>query len=190
MPASSGSACGQGGRSDGPAAWQVGLDPVEEQRRLVDEVLQRSGVLDDRRLGHLVEPEPLVRGQVPPGVDDDPEVLRVDVALDRLQQLEAAHVGQVQVEHHAVERLALQRLEGLGRGADGRDPDVAVAERGDDAGPLDLVVLDDQQLPDPAIEEALDAGEGVVERLLAHRLLEEGERPEPDARAASCRRPR
>ena len=54
---------------------EVGLDPVEEQRRLVDEVLQRPDVLDDRRLGHLVEPGLLLGGQVPAGVDDDPEVL-------------------------------------------------------------------------------------------------------------------
>ena len=34
------------------------------------------------------------------------------------------------------------------------------------------------RLLDPPFEEALDAGEGVVQRLLAHRLLQEGEGPE------------
>ena len=84
---------------------EVGLDPVQEQGRLVDQVLQRPDVLDDRRLGHLVEPGLLLGGQVPAGVDDDPEALGVDLPLDRLQQLQAAHVGQAEVEHQAVERL-------------------------------------------------------------------------------------
>ena len=168
------------GRRAARRRMEFGLDPVEEQGRLIDQMLQRPGVLDDGRLGHLLESVLLLPGEVPPRVDDDPEVLRVDVPLDRLQELEAVHVGQVQVEHHAVERPGPQGLEGLGGRPDGGDADVGVADRGGDVAALDLVVLHDQQLPDPALQETFDGGEGIVQRLLAHGLLEEGKRPQPD----------
>src|SRR5512135_304061 len=71
---------------------EFGLDPVEEQGRLVDQALQRSDVLDDGRLGHLLQTIPLVGRQVAPGVDHDAEVQGVDLPLDRLQQVEAADV--------------------------------------------------------------------------------------------------
>ena len=63
-----------------------------------------------------------------------------------LEQLEAGHVGQAQVEDAAVERLRRAASRSASRaGADGRDLDVVVAEQLDDALPLDVVVLDDQQ---------------------------------------------
>ena len=40
------------------------------------------------------------------------------LGLHLLEQLEAAHVGQPQIEHAAVERLGAQRVERLGAGAD------------------------------------------------------------------------
>ena len=75
LPARSGSACWPWCSICRVAGRRLGLDPVQEQGRLVDEVLQRPDVLDDGRLGQLVEPGLLLGGQVPPGVDDDPEAL-------------------------------------------------------------------------------------------------------------------
>ena len=40
-----------------------------------------------------------------------------------------------------------------------------------------LVVLDDEQLLDRPLDEGVEPGEGVVERLLGHGLLQEGQRP-------------
>ena len=51
------------------------------------------------------------------------------VVADALEHLEARHVGQPQVEHHAVVRLLAQRVERLGAGAGRVDLDVVVAEQ-------------------------------------------------------------
>ena len=84
---------------------QVGLDAVEEERRLVEQALRRAHVLDDDRLGQPLELASLPSSsQVLAGVDDDRQRRAGrGCLLDLLDQLEARHVGQPEVEHHAVE---------------------------------------------------------------------------------------
>ena len=105
----------------------------------------------------------LVGGELLAGEDDDRQVVQGRLGLDLLQQLEAGHVGQAQVEHDAVERPVEQRLERLAAGGDGRELDVVVAEQLDDRLPLDVVVLDDQQPLGARGGEVLEAVEGGFE---------------------------
>ena len=74
-------------------------------------------------------------------------------------------------------RSALERGQRLGARPDGGRLDVVVADEGDDAVELRLVVLDDEQPLDRPLDEGVEPGEGVVERLLGHGLLQEGQGP-------------
>ena len=124
---------------------QVGHDAMEEQRGLVQQPLGRLDVLEDDALGHGLEPHFIVVGKLLAGEDDDGNILQGWFRLKLLQQLEAAHVRQAQVEHDAVERPVEQGVERLAAGGDGRQLDVLMVEQLDDGLALDVVVLDDQK---------------------------------------------
>ena len=51
------------------------LHAVEEERRLVEQTLRRLDVLDDDRLGELLEPRLLLLAEILAGVDDDRQLL-------------------------------------------------------------------------------------------------------------------
>src|SRR5262249_55035647 len=59
---------------------------------------------------------------------------------------------------------------GPGRG----DLNALLAQQTDDALPLDLVVLDDEQVLDLSVRSGANAGEGLVQDLLANGLLQPG----------------
>ena len=85
-------------------------------------------------------------GQLLAGEDDDRHVAQRRLGLQLVEQLEAGHVGQPQIDDAAVERRrSSSAVERLGAGADRGDLDVVVIEQLDDAVALDVVVLDDQQ---------------------------------------------
>ena len=68
-------------------------------------------------------------------------------ACIRLEQLEAGHVGQAQVEHDAIERPVPHRGQRGFAAVDRHDFDVVVIQQLDDRVSLDVVVFDDQQAP-------------------------------------------
>ncbi len=70
---------------------------------------------------------------------------QLGLGVHLLQQVEARHVGQAQVQHHAVEGLVGQCRQRLAAGAGRHDVDVVVAQQLDNGLLLDLVVLDHQQ---------------------------------------------
>ena len=124
---------------------QIGDDAVQEERGLVQQSLRRLDVFQDDALGHRLESRLLIGGEILAGEDDHGDIRQSRLGMDFLQQFEAGHVGQSQVEHHAVERLVEHRLQRLAAGGDGHRLDVFVAQQFDDGLPLDVVVLDDQQ---------------------------------------------
>ena len=65
-------------------------------------------------------------GQLAAREHDDRRLAQARILLDLRQQLEAGHVRQPQIEHHAVEAAAAQGRERRGTGAGGGDLDVAV----------------------------------------------------------------
>ena len=85
---------------------QVGDDAVQEQRRLVEQPLGQLDALDDDAARHRVQLRVLLRRQLAAGEDDDRQVGEPPVVADRFEQLEARHVGQPQIEHDAIGRLA------------------------------------------------------------------------------------
>ena len=70
--------------------------------------------------------------------------------------------------------LLLEQRQGFLSGPDRGRLDVAVADELDDRLALDVVVFDDKQVADLAVEEATDAGEGLVERFAVDRLRQVG----------------
>ena len=149
---------------------------MEEERRLVEQPLRRAGVLDDDRLGEALQLRLLALRELLRGVDDHGQVARRLLALHLLEEREAGHLRQPEVEDHAVERrLLVERRECLLGGADGDDLDVAVAAHElDDRPALRLVVVDDEQALDVSVDERLDPAEHLVECLERRRLLEVG----------------
>src|SRR5581483_1531816 len=109
------------------------------------------------------------------GEDDDRHFGERLVGLDLLQYLEAGHVRQAKIEHHAVALLLAQRLERAGTGAGGDDLDVVMAEELGDRKLLARIVLDDEETSPPRLGELLDARERRVDALGGRRLGDEGE---------------
>src|SRR6266540_1640534 len=156
---------------------QLPLDAVQEERRLVEQALGRARVLHHDRVGELAQLGRLALRQLLARVDDHRRRREPRVLLDLLEELETAALRELQVEHHAVVPLQLQRLERLLARADSRHLDVvASADQLDDRAPLILVVLDDEHTLDLTVDEAADLDERLLEPLLRDGLLEERDR--------------
>ena len=123
----------------------------------------------------------LLLRQLLAGVDDHRDLRQPRVLLHLLEQVEAAHVGEPEIEDQAVEVLRVERRERFRAGRDRRALHVPVADQLDDALALDVVVLDDQQVADLAVDEAGNRGEGLLERFAFDRLGQVRHRPEPHA---------
>jgi hypothetical protein len=95
---------------------------------------------------------------------------------DLVEQVEAGDVRQGQVQHHAVEALAGQRLERRRSGLGRHDAHVGIADQRDDRFALGHVVLDHQQRTLAAHQEFLDAREFFLQHLAADRLVDIGDR--------------
>src|SRR5438093_1931183 len=98
------------------------------------------------------------------------------VRLELLEKREAAHLRQLQVEDHAVVALPLELLECVLAGCHCDHLDVlAASDQVDDGLALRLVVLDDEQALEVAVDEAQDLAERLAEELPRDRLLDEGD---------------
>ena len=93
-------------RASAASARAGRLDPVEEQRRLVEQPLGRLHVLDDDRLGVRAAARSPLLGQLLAGVDDDRKLRqrRARRASARAARSRSCP-RRPEVEHHAVERL-------------------------------------------------------------------------------------
>lgn len=104
------------------------------------------------------------------------------------EQVEAAHLAsrvEPEVEDHAVEVLLVELAERFLGGADGGYIDIIVRNQLDDTLALLLVVLNDQQAFRNGVDESGDSSKRRIERFLANRLGEEGNRAGVETRALS-----
>ena len=145
---------------------QRALHPVQEKSGFVEQALGRLDVLDDDGLRQLPELGFLALRQLLAGVDDHRHLRHRLIGAHLLEQLQAAHVRQAQVQHDAVEPPLLHLAERFLAGADRSDLDVAIADQLDQGVALHVIVLDDQQGAQLAIAEIADRVEGLVQRLL------------------------
>ena len=122
---------------------------------------RRSGefhALDHDAARHGVQPRVLLLGQFPAGEDHHRNIGQRVVFAHALEHLEAGHVRQPQIEHHAVARLLAQDRERILPGVGIEDFDVVMAEQLGDAHLLGLVVLHHQQAAAARLREFLDLG--------------------------------
>ena len=149
---------------------QGGLHLVQKQRDLVQQPLGRARVLDDDRLGKAPQPLLFVARERAAGVDDDWWKSDFLVLGHLLQQLVAAHVGQAQVHHHAVEGGAAQQLQRMPGGFGANDLHLAAAQQRAHAFALVLVVLHHQHAPQYLRELGLQALQRLHQFLALDRL--------------------
>ena len=125
---------------------QIGDDAVQEERGLVQQALRRFDILDDDAAGEHVQAGIFLRGKILAGEDDDRQLISGSRSLLKLlQKLESGHVGQPQVEHHAVVALLLDRGQRFAAGGDNVDIDVVVAQQRPDTELLRRIIFDDQE---------------------------------------------
>ena len=117
------------------------------------------------------------------------KIVTTEIGLQFLDQLEAAHVGQSQIEHHAIESLVLESAQRFLTGGDGRGVNVAVANQFHHAHALHVVVLDHQQFANATFGEVSNVVEGLAEVLMSDGLLHVIERALLAARAGALPRP-
>src|SRR4029079_8180847 len=103
------------------------------------------------------------------------------LAFPALHEIKAGHIGQTQIDHHAVEAAGVQHLERLCAGARTRDLDVAPAEQLANTATLGVVVLHHQKPLGRTVDEGVNAVERPGEGLLRYRLGEEIDGPEAEA---------
>ena len=96
------------------------------------------------------------------------------VGSQRFQHFKAGHVGQTQIEYHAVGGLPAQGVECVTSGAGGFDLHVVVAEQLGYAHLLGRVVFDDQQAFAPRCRIILDAGKRGFNAFHGCRFCHEG----------------
>ena len=153
---------------------QIGDDPVEEQRSLVQQPFRRTHILQNDALGHRLELCLFGGGQVPTSEDDHRHGRQRRLSVHPLQQLETGHVGKTQVEHDAIKRTLEQGLQRLAAGPDGCHFDVAGSEQFLGGASLDLVVLDDQEPLGARRREFLDPIERRLQSIGRGRFHQKG----------------
>ena len=156
-----------------PVGGQGGFQPVQEQGRLIKQPFVGALGLENNTVGVLAQPRFLVAGQVLAGIDHHRHRLVVIVAVQALQQLEAAHVRQCQIQDHAIIDGVTEGFECRLAAGDGGDLNALLVEQLADAFMLDSAVLHHQQAPHIGLDGGFDLGEGAEHLLLADRLGEE-----------------
>ena len=150
---------------------------MEEQRGFVEQPFRRFDALDDDAARHGVQLGILAGRQFAPGEHHDRHVGQRRLAAHAFQHLEARHVGQAEVEDHAIAGPLPQDFQRLLAGAGIDDLDVVVAEQLADAHLLGGIVLDHQQAAAARLREVLDLAQGVGDAFARRRLGDERERP-------------
>ena len=127
--------------------WQIGDHAVQEQRRLIEQSLRRLHPLETMLLA-------LRRSSLcSASVSSRPVNTTIGISLHSavqlhpIEQLEAGHVGQAQIEHDAVETALPSSSSASAPVPAERDCDVVVIEQLADAQLFRRIVLDHQQLP-------------------------------------------
>ena len=148
---------------------------MQEQRGFVEQALGRFDALHDNAARHRMQLRILVGREFAPGEDDNRRGRQRFVVTQALQNLEARHVGQPQIEHDTIGGLLLQPRQGGRAGIDRFDVDVVVSKKLGDAELLGRIILDDEQALAAMFDKGLDAGERSLEPFGRRRLVEEGE---------------
>ena len=86
-----------------------------------------------------------LRAQFPAGEHDNRHVRQRVIGAQFLQHIKAGHVGETQIEDHAVGGLTAQGIECLASGAGGFNLDIVIAEQFGNAHLLGGIIFNDEQ---------------------------------------------
>src|SRR5262245_10663167 len=115
---------------------------MQEQGSFVQKTLRRFHILDDDRACHTPQFGFFASAKLFSGVDNDWQLLETDLGLDPFDEFKATHIGQDEIQDHAVEALFSQRFKSLDAAADCAGHNVSVANQFNDAVTLDFIVFD------------------------------------------------
>ncbi len=149
---------------------------MQEQRGFVEQPVGRLHVFQHDALGERAQLLFFLGVQFLAGEDHDRHVAQRRFGLHFFQQRIAAHVGQPQIQHAAVERLVQQLLERFPARAGGFHFDVVVAQQFHHAVALDFVVFHDEQPFGARTGELLDAVEALFQTFGRGRFDDVGKR--------------
>ncbi len=144
---------------------KVSNHAMQEERRFVQQTLGRLDVFDDHASSKLMELRIFFRSEFAAGKDNHRQILQPGRVAKLLEHLEAGHVGQAQIEHHAV---VASRFEGHESGRsiiDGVDIDVPMAQQFADAHLFGGIVFDHQEALAAGLRVVADAGDCRIEIL-------------------------
>ncbi len=153
---------------------QVGYHTMEKERRFVEQAFGRFDALDDDATRERVQSRVFFRRQILACKNDDRQITGRSIA-QALENFEASHVGQPQVEDHAIERTFGHGIQRVHAGCRDQDVDIVVAEKFADAELLCGIILDDEQALETRDGVVLDLTEGEFEALGRRRLGDERE---------------
>ena len=154
---------------------------MQEERGFVQQPFRRFDILDDHAASQRMQLRVFFRGQFASGKDDHGQVLELGIVAQLLQHIEAAHIGQPQIEHHAIVIAFRKRQKRVAAGVDHVDIDVLVAQQFARAELFGRIVFDDQQPLAARLRVLADPREGGIEILGGRRL---GDKSECAARQA------
>ncbi len=155
---------------------QVSDNPMQEQRRLVQQALGRFHALDHDAARHGVQPRVFVGREFAPGEHHHRDIAKRRIVANSLQHLEPRHVGQLQVEHHAIDAVVAQLQQRARAGIGRHDFYIVGSQQFGDALALGFIVFDQQQTLAARLGVALDAGKGILQAFRGGRLLHERKR--------------
>ena len=156
---------------------QIRYHAVQEQRSLVEQALRRFHSLHHHAASQRMQACILIRRKLLAGEDDHRQLAQCRGIAQVFEDLKARHVRQLQIEHHAVELLFIQRAQRFLPARNDRDVDVVVTEQLADAQLLAGVVFHDQQPLAPRSRVILDPSQRSFDFLRRRRLGDEGKRP-------------
>jgi hypothetical protein len=132
---------------------------VHEAVGFLEQMLQRTDIpLHDDRTGHAPQELFVVRFKFQASVHDHRVFPQAEFLFQRFEDLDAGHVRQIQIEHHAVEVPAFQGGQRLFARGDCRDSGVGIGQQFDDAVALNIIVFDDEQFAHWPLDKRRDLG--------------------------------
>ena len=163
---------------------QVGHHAMQEQRGFIQQPLGRFDIFDHHAARQHVQAGILFGAEFAAGEHHHRQVLQLFVVAQLIENFEAAHVGQAQVEHRAVVAGFLEPLQSGRSGIDHVDVDVVVPEQFANAELLGGIVFHHEQALAARQREVANAGERRFQALGGSGFGDEGEGAAREAVAA------
>ena len=155
------------------ALRQIGDHAMQEQRRLIQQAFGRFHALHHDAACHGVQLRVFVGQEFASGEYHHGDIAERCIVANSLQHLESRHVGQLQVEHHAIYGVVAQLQQRAGARVGRHDFYIVGTQQLGDALALGFIVFHQQQPLAARLGVAFDARKGILQAFGGGRLLYE-----------------